>query len=143
MLYFGLFCKILRWSDRITSTIWQWKKSNLFSWWFDTVDLDSMVVSLISELAGELDKSGNSATSLGSKGSTVVKNSKSGLVESKSVKSLFMSRNFLENVVHCVHQFVTISAIVRFKFSPQFIYSRVRNKRSPLNKCSPWKIWLK
>ena len=55
-----------------------------------------MVVSLISELAGEFDKSGNSASLLGSKGSTVEKNSKSGLVENKSVKSLFMSKNFLE-----------------------------------------------
>ena len=73
------------------------KKSYLFSGWFDGVELDSMVVSLISELAGEFDKSGNSASSLGSKGSTVEKNSKSGLVENKkTVKSRLMSRNFLE-----------------------------------------------
>jgi len=38
-----------------------------------------MVVSLILELAVEFDKSGKSASSLGSKGSTTVKNSRSGL----------------------------------------------------------------
>ena len=46
-----------------------------------------MVVLLISELAGEFDKSGNSASSLGSKGATVEKNSKSGLVKNKKLSN--------------------------------------------------------
>ena len=63
------------------------KKSNLFSWWFDGVEVDSMVALLISELAGEFDKSGNRASSLGSKGATVEKNSKSGLVKNKKLSN--------------------------------------------------------
>ena len=36
-----------------------------------------------------------------------------------------------------------IGDVWRFWMVPNWSYSRLRNRRTPLNKCSPWNIWRK